>query len=45
MELLQRAVAKGFRDVGQVRRDDDLNALRDRDDFRKLLAEFGKKSP
>src|SRR5262249_3203247 len=38
--LLQQAVAKGWKDAGHMKKDDDLKALRDRDDFKKLLAEL-----
>jgi hypothetical protein len=36
MSLLRQAVAGGFRDADRIKRDKDLDALRDRDDFRKL---------
>jgi tetratricopeptide (TPR) repeat protein len=42
MELLRQAVAKGFRDVQLLKADDDLAAVRDREDFRALLAELEK---
>jgi tetratricopeptide (TPR) repeat protein len=40
MELLERAVQAGYRDAAQVARDDDLAALRGREDFKKLLADL-----
>jgi serine/threonine protein kinase/tetratricopeptide (TPR) repeat protein len=45
MGWLRRAVAAGFRDAAQIRQHDDLEALREREDFRQLLAglEAGKK--
>jgi serine/threonine protein kinase len=43
MALLKRAVGKGYKDAGQMRRDKDLAALRDRADFQKLLAGLEKK--
>jgi serine/threonine protein kinase/tetratricopeptide (TPR) repeat protein len=44
IELLRQAIAKGFRDVAHLKEDADLNSLRDRDDFKKLLVELeGKK--
>jgi hypothetical protein len=36
--LLQQAVAKGYKDAEHMKKDDDLKALRGRDDFKKLLA-------
>ncbi len=42
VEFLRQAVAKGYKDVGHMKADDDLAALRDRDDFRALLAELEK---
>jgi eukaryotic-like serine/threonine-protein kinase len=38
--LLQQAVAKGFKDAEHLKKDDDLKALREREDFKKLLAEM-----
>jgi serine/threonine-protein kinase len=38
--LLQQAVAKGYKDAEQMKKDDDLKALRERDDFKKLVAEL-----
>jgi serine/threonine-protein kinase len=40
VELLRQAVAKGFKDAAQVKQDNDLDALRQRDDFNKLLADL-----
>jgi serine/threonine protein kinase/tetratricopeptide (TPR) repeat protein len=45
MALLQQAIAKGYADAEQIKKDDDLKALRQRDDFRKLVAELERKSP
>jgi serine/threonine protein kinase len=36
--LLRQAVAKGFRNLAHMKKDADLASLRDRDDFKKLLA-------
>jgi serine/threonine protein kinase len=44
MEFLMRAVAKGYKDAEHRKKDDDLKALRERDDFKKLLADLEKKS-
>jgi eukaryotic-like serine/threonine-protein kinase len=40
MECLQQAVAAGFNDLAQMKRDHDLDALRDRADFKQLLAKL-----
>jgi eukaryotic-like serine/threonine-protein kinase len=40
MEWLKMAVAAGFKNVEQMKKDRDLDALRDREDFKKLLAEL-----
>jgi hypothetical protein len=41
-ELLRQAVAKGYKNAAHMRTDADLDGLRQRDDFRKLLAEMDK---
>jgi tetratricopeptide (TPR) repeat protein len=38
MKLLREAVTKGFRDVAHMQKDTDLDPLRQREDFRKLIA-------
>jgi serine/threonine protein kinase len=43
MALLKQAVAQGFNDADYMKKDDDLGALRERDDFKKLLAELEAK--
>jgi tetratricopeptide (TPR) repeat protein len=40
MELLKKAVGMGYRHPAAMRADHDLDALRDRDDFRKLLGDL-----
>jgi hypothetical protein len=40
VELLRKAVAKGYKDAAQMKTDADLDALRQRDDFQKLLADL-----
>ena len=40
MELLKKAVAMGYRHPAAMGTDHDLDALRDRDDFRKLIADL-----
>jgi serine/threonine protein kinase/tetratricopeptide (TPR) repeat protein len=42
--LLRQAVARGFKDVQHLKSDEDLNSLRQRDDFKKLLAELREKA-
>jgi hypothetical protein len=38
--LLRRAVQAGYRDAAHMWKDPDLDALRGREDFKKLLAEL-----
>jgi hypothetical protein len=38
--VLRRAAGKGFKDLAQIKKDSDLDALRIRDDFKTLLREF-----
>ena len=40
MEWLKKAVDAGFKDVAQIKKDDDLAALREREDFKKLLTDL-----
>jgi hypothetical protein len=40
MAWLKQAVAAGFRDVNLMKTDKDLDALRERKDFQKLLADL-----
>ena len=40
MVWLKQAVAAGYNNAALMKRDPDLNALRDRDDFKKLVAEL-----
>jgi tetratricopeptide (TPR) repeat protein len=40
VELLRRALAKGFQGAARVNKDKDLDALRERADFKELLAEW-----
>jgi hypothetical protein len=39
MKLLREAVNKGYKDVAHLKKDADLDPLRSRDDFQKLIAE------
>jgi hypothetical protein len=43
VELLRQAVAKGFKDVAHLKKDSDLDPLRQREDFKKLLRELERK--
>jgi eukaryotic-like serine/threonine-protein kinase len=45
MKMLRVAVAKGWKDSSHMKNDSDLDPLRDREDFKKMLAELeaGKK--
>ncbi len=45
LELLGKAVAKGFNDTGQIATDADLDPLRGRADFRKLVADLEARHP
>jgi tetratricopeptide (TPR) repeat protein len=44
MDVLRQAVAKGFGNVPLMQADHDLDILRPRDDFKKLLAELAQKA-
>jgi eukaryotic-like serine/threonine-protein kinase len=43
MELLQQAVKAGYKDAAHMTKDTDLDPLRGREDFKKLMAELEKK--
>jgi tetratricopeptide (TPR) repeat protein len=40
MDWLKRTVAAGFKETDQIKKDTDLDALRGREDFKKLLADL-----
>jgi tetratricopeptide (TPR) repeat protein len=44
LELLRRAIAKGFKDAAHMKKDKDLESLRDRADFQKLLQDLEDKA-
>jgi hypothetical protein len=44
VEALRQAVAAGFRDVERLNKNQYFDALRARDDFKKLLAELAEKA-
>jgi serine/threonine protein kinase/tetratricopeptide (TPR) repeat protein len=43
MELLHKAVQAGYKDAAHMAKDSDLDPLRDREDFKKLMEELKKK--
>ena len=43
MTMLRDAVAKGFQDHAHLNKDNDFAPLREREDFKKLLAELQAK--
>ena len=45
MELLAKAVQAGYQDAAHMKKDTDLDPLREREDFKKLLAELEAKFP
>ena len=40
IELLHKAIKPGYHDAAHMAKDKDLDGLRERDDFKKLLAEL-----
>jgi hypothetical protein len=42
--LLRRAATAGYKDAGHMKKDSDLDPLRSRDDFKKLIADLEGKS-
>ena len=45
VELFRQAVAKGFKNVAFIKQFQALDSLRDRDDFKQLLADLEKANP
>jgi tetratricopeptide (TPR) repeat protein len=45
MEWLQKAVKAGYTDAAQFKRDTDLESIREREDFKKLIAEMETAKP
>jgi serine/threonine-protein kinase len=45
VRLLHQAVLKGYKDLAHLKKDADLDALRQRPDFQQLLAELEAKAP
>ena len=44
MDLLRQAIAKGYKDVKHLTTDKEFDPLRQRDDFKQLLAELESKA-
>lgn len=44
MESLPTAVAAGYKDFAHIKKDTDLDPLRDREDFQKLIAQLEAKA-
>ena len=45
MQLLAKTVKAGYKDAAHMQKDPDLDPLREREDFKKLLAELEKQNP
>jgi hypothetical protein len=45
MEALRQAIEGGYADTARLKRDTDLDPLRDRDDFKQLVAELEAEFP
>jgi tetratricopeptide (TPR) repeat protein len=45
VDLLRQAIQKGYKDVARLKKDTDLDSLRQRPDFQQLLAELEAKAP
>jgi serine/threonine protein kinase/tetratricopeptide (TPR) repeat protein len=45
IELLRKAIRAGYKDVAHMKVDTDLEPLRDREDFKQLIADLEKKYP
>ena len=45
VSMLKRAVARGYKDVRQLKKDKNLDPIRGRADFQKLIADLVKASP
>ena len=43
MTMLRDAVAKGYKDAAHMKKDKDLDALREREDFKRLVADLEAK--
>jgi hypothetical protein len=44
MESLKKAIAAGYNDLADIKNDNDLDCLRGREDFKKLVAEVEAKA-
>jgi len=45
MKWLKEAVARGYNNVAHIKKDADLDVLRNRDDFKKLVADLESVKP
>jgi hypothetical protein len=45
MKFLREAVGKGYKDVAYLKKDTDLDPLRGRDDYKKLITEMEGRGP
>ena len=45
MDSLRKAVSAGYKNAAHMKKDTDLDSLRDRDDFKKLMADLEAKAP
>ena len=45
MDLLRKAVKAGWNNAAHMAKDTDLDPIRGRDDFKKLIEELAKQSP
>ena len=45
MDLLRKAVRAGYNDAAHMARDSDLDPIRGREDFKKLIEGLAKRSP
>src|SRR5262249_10838463 len=43
MTMLRDAIAKGYKDIEHLKKDDDLKPLREREDYKKLVKELEEK--
>ena len=45
MQWLQKVVQAGYKDAAHIKKDTDLDPLRDREDYKKLVADLEAKVP
>jgi hypothetical protein len=44
VQSLKKAIERGYSNAEQLRMDEDLDGLRGREDFRKMMGEFQRKT-